>query len=77
MVKNGFPNPTSVKMKILVSGLGSIGCRHFRSLIALGEKETRPITLEFWGESESALDGYRELGFEMVNHYIAYHKELK
>ena len=51
-------------MKILVSGPGSFGHRHFRNLIALGE-------------SEYALHNYRELGFEMVNHYIAYHKELK
>ena len=36
-----------------------------------------PITLEFWGESETALNSYGELGFEMANHYIAYHKELK
>ena len=43
----------------------------------LCQKSTRSITLEFWGESEAALDSYRELGFEMVNHYIAYHKELK
>ena len=35
-----------------------------------------PITLEFWGESEFALNLYRELGFEMLNHYITYHKEL-
>ena len=43
----------------------------------LRQNGTRPITLEFWGESESALDSYRELGFEMVDRYITYHKELK
>ena len=37
----------------------------------------RSITLEFWGESESALNIYRELGFEMVNQYITYHMDLK
>lgn len=47
------------------------GIQHLR------RHHAHPITLEFWGESESALDSYRELGFEMVNHYIAYHKELK
>jgi len=64
-------------MKILVSGLGSIRRRHFRNLIALGENGTRPVILEFWGESEYALNIYRELGFEMVNQYNTYHKELK
>lgn len=43
----------------------------------LHQKGTRPHILEFWGESENALRMYRELGFEMVNHYLAYHKELK
>ena len=43
----------------------------------LRQKGTRPITLEFWGDSESALDSYRELGFEMVNQYMAYHKGLE
>lgn len=54
-----------------------------RSLVLAGiqhllEKDdhTHPITLEFWGESEAALNLYRELGFEMLNHYITYHKEL-
>jgi mycothiol synthase len=47
------------------------GIQHLR------QKGTRPIVLEFWGESESALNIYRELGFEMVNQYNTYHKELK
>jgi mycothiol synthase len=47
------------------------GIQHLR------RHHTHPITLEFWGESESALASYRELGFEMVTHYIAYHRELK
>jgi mycothiol synthase len=47
------------------------GIRHLRN------KGTRPITLEFWGDNENALNIYRSLGFEMVNRYIAYHKELE
>jgi mycothiol synthase len=46
------------------------GIQHLR------KRGTRPITLEFWGDNENALDIYRSLGFEMVNRYIAYHKEL-
>jgi ribosomal protein S18 acetylase RimI-like enzyme len=34
------------------------------------------ITLEFWGDSEYALNIYRELGFDMVNHYLAFKKDL-
>ena len=47
------------------------GIRHLR------QKGTRPITLEFWGDNENALDIYRSLGFEMVNRFLAYHKELE
>ena len=43
----------------------------------LRKKGNRPITLEFWGDSEDALSIYRSLGFEMVSRYIAYHKELE
>jgi len=43
----------------------------------LRKRGTRPITLEFWGDNENALNIYRSLGFEMVNRYIAYHKELE
>ena len=46
------------------------GLQHLR------RKGMRPITLEFWGDDESALSIYRELGFEMAQHYLAYHKEL-
>lgn len=46
------------------------GIQHLR------KKGTRSITLEFWGDNENALSIYRALGFEMVNHYAAYHKEL-
>lgn len=43
----------------------------------LRKKATRPIILEFWGESAQALAGYRALGFEMLNHYVTYNKELE
>jgi ribosomal protein S18 acetylase RimI-like enzyme len=43
----------------------------------LRKKGTRPILLEFWGESEQALDIYRSLGFEMMHRYITYHREIK
>ncbi len=43
----------------------------------LRKRGTRPITLEFWGDNENALGIYRSLGFEMVNRYITYHKELE
>lgn len=43
----------------------------------LRKQGTRPIILEFWGEIEQALAIYRELGFEMLNHYVTYHKELE
>jgi ribosomal protein S18 acetylase RimI-like enzyme len=42
----------------------------------LRKKGTRPITLEFWGDNENALNLYRSLGFEMTNRFLAYHKEL-
>jgi mycothiol synthase len=47
------------------------GIQHLR------KKGIRPITLEFWGDNENALNIYRSLGFEMVNRYIAYHRELE
>jgi len=46
------------------------GIQHLR------KKGIRPIVLEFWGDHENALNIYRTLGFEMVHHYMAYHKEL-
>jgi ribosomal protein S18 acetylase RimI-like enzyme len=36
----------------------------------------RPITLEYWGDDEQALALYRNLGFELVNQQITYHKDL-
>jgi mycothiol synthase len=47
------------------------GIQHLR------KKGVRPITLEFWGDNEDAINIYRSLGFEMVNHLITYHKELE
>jgi mycothiol synthase len=46
------------------------GIQHLR------QRGARPVTLEFWGDNENALDIYRSLGFEMVNRYVAYHKEM-
>ena len=43
----------------------------------LRKKGIRPITLEFWGDNKDALNIYRSLGFEMVNRYIAYHREIQ
>jgi mycothiol synthase len=43
----------------------------------LRKKGNRPITLEFWGDNENALNIYRALGFEMFNRFIAYHKEIQ
>ncbi len=48
------------------------GIQHLRQK----DSHTESITLEFWGDSEAALNTYREIGFEMQNRYIAYHKEL-
>jgi mycothiol synthase len=47
------------------------GIQHLR------KKGTRPITLEFWGDNEHTLDIYHSLGFERVNRYLAYHRELE
>ena len=46
------------------------GIQHLR------KKGTRPITLEFWGDTEKALQSYSELGFERVNRFLAYNMEL-
>ena len=42
----------------------------------LREKDARPITLEYWGDDEKAIEIYRDLGFEMINQQITYRKEL-
>jgi mycothiol synthase len=43
----------------------------------LRAKGTRPITLEYWGDDENAIEIYRNLGFELVNQQMTYHKELE
>jgi GNAT superfamily N-acetyltransferase len=43
----------------------------------LRKSGSRPITLEYWGDDEDAIDIYRSLGFELVNQQITYHKELE
>jgi mycothiol synthase len=43
----------------------------------LREKGTLPITLEYWGDDEKAIDIYRDLGFELIQQQITYHKELE
>jgi mycothiol synthase len=48
------------------------GMQHLRQK----DSHTHSITLEFWGESEFALNIYKELGFEMFNHLLTYHKEI-
>lgn len=42
----------------------------------LREKETRPITLEYWGDDEKAIVIYRGLGFKLVSEQLTYHKKL-
>lgn len=37
----------------------------------------RPITLEYWGDEESTLEIYRDMGFELINQQITYRKELE
>ena len=51
--------------------LVSAGIQHLR------EQARRPIKLEFWGDDSGTLSIYRRLCFEMRQHYIAYHKEIK
>jgi ribosomal protein S18 acetylase RimI-like enzyme len=41
------------------------------------EKDVRPITLEYWGDDEKAIEIYRDLGFELVNQQITYRKKLE
>jgi predicted dehydrogenase len=47
-----------VNMKILIAGLGSIGRRHFRNLIALGEKELVLLRSHRATLSDDELSGY-------------------
>jgi mycothiol synthase len=43
----------------------------------LREQGTRPITLEYWGDEDDALEIYRGLGFVLVNQQVTYRKELQ
>jgi mycothiol synthase len=60
----------ALREKDLQRELVLTGIHHLR------KKGTRPITLEFWGETENALKSYRQLGFEMFNHFITYTRSL-
>jgi ribosomal protein S18 acetylase RimI-like enzyme len=56
------------------------GFQHFLTLAVmhwLRGKDTRPITLEYWGDDEQTVALYRGLGFEPVNEQIAYQRELE
>jgi mycothiol synthase len=56
------------------------GLQRFLTLAVMNwlrEKGTRPITLEYWGDDETALDIYRDLGFELVNQQVTYRKEIQ
>ena len=56
------------------------GLQRFLALAVMSwlrEKGSLPITLEYWGDDEKAIDIYRDLGFALVNQQITYHKELQ
>lgn len=56
------------------------GLQRFLALAVMNwlrEKGRLPITLEYWGDDEKSIDSYRDLGFELVNQQITYHKELQ
>ena len=56
------------------------GLQRFLTLAAMNwlrEKGMLPITLEYWGDDEQAIDIYRDLGFELVNQQITYYKGLE
>ncbi|HUF00037.1 MAG TPA: GNAT family N-acetyltransferase [Anaerolineales bacterium] len=57
------------------------GFQHFLTLAIMNwlrEQGTRPITLEYWGDEEDAVEIYRGLGFELVHQQNTYHrKELR
>jgi mycothiol synthase len=56
--------------------------RGFQRLLTLAvmnwlrEKGQLPITLEYWGDDEKAIEIYRDLGFEWANQQITYRKGL-
>jgi mycothiol synthase len=56
------------------------GFQHFLTLAVMNWLRGRgahPITLEYWGDDENTIEVYRNLGFELVNEQMAYHKELE
>lgn len=56
------------------------GFQHFLTLAVMNwlrEKDKHPITLEYWGDGEDAIEIYRGLGFELVNQQITYRKEIQ
>ena len=56
------------------------GLQRFLTLAVMNwlrEKGSLPITLEYWGDDEQAIDIYRDLGFVLVNQQVTYHKELQ
>jgi len=64
----------------LIKEYRHIGFQRFLVLTVmhwLREKGAHPITLEYWGDEEDALAIYRDLGFELVNQQLTYHKELQ
>ncbi len=63
----------------LIKEFRQTGFQHFLALAVmhwLREKGSHPITLEYWGDDEKAIAIYRDLGFELVNEQITYHKDL-
>ena len=56
------------------------GYQRFLALVVMNwlrEKGSRPITLEYWGDDEKTIEIYRNLGFELVNQQLTYHKEIE
>lgn len=56
------------------------GFQHFLTLAVMNwlrQRGTHPITLEYWGDDERAIQIYHNLGFELVNEQISYCKELR
>ncbi len=55
------------------------GFQHFFTLAVMNwlrEKGLHPITLEYWGDEEQAIEIYRQFGFDLVNEQLTYRKEL-
>ncbi|MFZ5856360.1 MAG: GNAT family N-acetyltransferase [Chloroflexota bacterium] len=63
----------------LVKELRRHGHQRFLALAVMNwlrRQGTRPITLEYWGDDEKAIEIYRGLGFTLTNEQLTYHKEL-